>query len=218
MFDPTPGRPGKAYGRWGGFLAQVDGFDPLFFGIAPAEAERMDPQERLALETAWEAMEDAGLTRSTLCAGAGRLGAVYIGVMYGDYQMLGAEQHALGNPVAASSPYWSIANRLSYVLDLRGPSLAVDSACSSSLTALHLACRSLWSGEAEVALAGGVNLSLHPLKYVGLSQGRFASTDGMGASKMVTLPDVGKMSPISILMVVVLPAPFGPTKPKISPS
>ena len=178
VFDPTPGRPGKAYGRWGGFLAQVDGFDPLFFGIAPAEAERMDPQERLALETAWEAMEDAGLTRATLCPGPGRLGAVYVGVMYGDYQMLGAEQHVLGNPVAASSPYWSIANRLSYALDLHGPSLAVDSACSSSLTALHLACRSLWSGEAEVALAGGVNLSLHPLKYVGLSQGRFASTDG----------------------------------------
>ncbi len=178
VFDPTPGRPGKAYGRWGGFLAQVDGFDPLFFGIAPAEAERMDPQERLTLETAWEAMEDAGLTRSTLCLGPDRLGAVYVGVMYGDYQMLGAQQHALGNPVAASSPYWSIANRLSYALDLRGPSLAVDSACSSSLTALHLACRSLWSGEAEVALAGGVNLSLHPLKYVGLSQGRFASTDG----------------------------------------
>jgi acyl transferase domain-containing protein/acyl carrier protein/short-subunit dehydrogenase/ubiquinone/menaquinone biosynthesis C-methylase UbiE len=178
VFDPAPGRPGKAYSRWGGFLSQVDGFDPLFFGISPADAERMDPQERLTLETAWEAMEHAGLTRTTLCSGPDRLGAVYIGVMYGDYQMLGAEQHALGNPVAASAPYWSIANRLSYVLDLHGPSLAVDSACSSSLTALHLACRSLWSGEAEVALAGGVNLSLHPLKYVGLSQGRFASTDG----------------------------------------
>ena len=178
VFDPAPGRPGKAYARWGGFLSQIDGFDPLFFGIAPAEAERMDPQERLALETAWEAMEDAGLTRATLVRGPERLGAVYIGVMYGDYQMLAAEQHALGNPIAASAPYWSIPNRLSYALDLRGPSLAVDSACSSSLTALHLACRSLWSGEAEVALAGGVNLSLHPLKYVGLSQGRFASTDG----------------------------------------
>ncbi|WP_044562066.1 SDR family NAD(P)-dependent oxidoreductase [Azospirillum sp. B4] len=178
VFDPVPGRPGKAYARRGGFLSQVDGFDPLFFGIAPAEAERMDPQERLVLETAWEAMEDAGLTRATLAQSPDRLGAVYVGVMYGDYQILGAEQHALGNPVSASSPYWSIPNRLSYALDLHGPSLAVDSACSSSLTALHFACRSLWSGEAEVALAGGVNLSLHPLKYVGLSQGRFASTDG----------------------------------------
>ena len=173
-FDATPGRPGKAYAQWGGFVPDVDRFDPLFFNIAPAEAERMDPQERLFLETCWEAMEDAGHTRASM----GRDGAVFVGVMYGDYQLRVLDQHSRGNPVQGAAPYWSIANRVSYVLDLHGPSMAVDTACSSSLSAIHLACQALAAGEVSVAVAGGVNLSLHPSKFIGLSQGRFASTDG----------------------------------------
>ena len=99
--------------------------------------------------------------------------------MYGEYQLLAAQaQAAGGGNVDGSSPYWSVANRVSYHFDLHGPSLTVDSACSSSLTAIHLACQALTSGECSVAIAGGVNLNLHPLKYVGLSQGRFAATDG----------------------------------------
>ncbi|AFX99653.1 ptzE [Candidatus Endolissoclinum faulkneri L2] len=177
--DDTPGKMDRSYSRWGGFIEDIDMFDPVHFGIAPADAIRMDPQERLVLEVAAEALEDAALTRSNLTNDTDRLGSVHIGVMYGDYQLLAADQHILGNPIAASAPYWSIANRLSYWLDLHGPSMAVDSACSSSLTAIHLACQSLWSGEVFVAIAGGVNLSIHPLKYIGLSQGRFASTDGL---------------------------------------
>ncbi|MBU8536763.1 SDR family NAD(P)-dependent oxidoreductase [Falsiroseomonas tokyonensis] len=161
----------------GGFLRQVDRFDPLSFGISPAEAARMDPQERLFLETCWEAMEDAGHTRASL-AGPARQGGVFVGVMYGDYALRVADQHAQGNPVSGAAPYWSIANRVSYALDLRGPSLALDTACSASLTAIHLACRALIDGDCAVAIAGGVNLALHPLKFVGLQEGRFASSDG----------------------------------------
>ncbi|AHC73991.1 ptzE [Candidatus Endolissoclinum faulkneri L5] len=176
--DDTPGKMDRSYSRWGGFIKDIDMFDPVHFGIAPADAIRMDPQERIVLEVASEAIENAALTRNNLTTDAARLGSVHIGVMYGDYQLLAADQHLLGNPITASAPYWSIANRLSYWLDLHGPSMAVDSACSSSLTAIHLACQSLWRGEVSVAIAGGVNLSIHPLKYIGLSQGRFASTDG----------------------------------------
>jgi|HubBroStandDraft_1064217.scaffolds.fasta_scaffold00052_10 acyl transferase domain-containing protein/SAM-dependent methyltransferase/aryl carrier-like protein len=177
-YDPTPGVPGKSYAKWGGFLRDVARFDPLFFNIAPREAERMDPQERLFLEICWEALEDSGYTARDLPGDAARSAGVFAGVMYGDYQLKALDQQARGNPVLAASPYWSIANRVSFVLDLRGPSLAVDTACSSSLSAIHLACQTLSAGECRVAIAGGVNLSLHPMKYLGLSQGRFASTDG----------------------------------------
>ena len=174
-FDPQPGIPGKSYTRWGGFLRAVDEFDAAFFNISPREAERTDPQERLFLEEAWRALEDAGSTRA---ARAGRQVGVYVGVMYSQYQLLQAEQATQGNPLHLGSSYASIANRVSYALDLRGPSMAVDSMCSSSLTAVQLACEALASGAIDVAVAGGVNLSIHPAKFVDLSQGRFASTDG----------------------------------------
>ncbi len=174
-FDPRPGVPGKSYTRWGGFLRAVDEFDAAFFNISPREAERMDPQERLFLEEAWRALEDAGSTRD---ARAGRQVGVYVGVMYSQYQLLQAEQALQENPLHLGSSYASIANRVSYALDLRGPSMAVDSMCSSSLTAIQLACDALASGTIDVAVAGGVNLSIHPAKFVDLSQGRFASTDG----------------------------------------
>ncbi len=181
-YDPTPGRPGKTNSKWGGFLDGVDRFDPLFFNISPREAEYMDPQERLFLQCAWETLEDAGYTRATIAPARPPLdGAdvgVFVGVMYEEYQLYGAERTASGQPLALSSSAASIANRVSYFCGFHGPSLAVDSMCSSSLSAIHLACDALRGGSCRVALAGGVNLSLHPNKYLGLAQGRFMSSNG----------------------------------------
>ncbi|MGN9913462.1 SDR family NAD(P)-dependent oxidoreductase [Phytohabitans sp. LJ34] len=174
-FDPTPGTPGKTYSRWGGFIRDVDAFDNAFFSISPREAERMDPQERLFLQEVWHALEDAGLTRAGL---SGTAVGVYVGVMYSQYQLYQAEQALHGNALYLGSSYASIANRVSHYFDFRGPSLALDSMCSSSLTALHLAGEALRRGDITTAVVGGVNLTIHPAKHVDLSQGRFASTDG----------------------------------------
>ncbi|MCP4020738.1 MAG: SDR family NAD(P)-dependent oxidoreductase, partial [Desulfobacteraceae bacterium] len=171
--------------KWGGFIKDADKFDPLFFNISPREAELMDPQERLFLEHVWTAMEDAGYCRedlrkkaaindSTLSAPVG----VYAGVMYGEYQLFGAQESLLGNPVAVGGSYASIANRVSYIFDFSGPSMTVDSMCSSSLTTLHLACQDLRQGNIDLGVAGGVNLSIHPNKYLMLSTGQFISTSG----------------------------------------
>ncbi|WP_434101681.1 SDR family NAD(P)-dependent oxidoreductase [Methylocaldum gracile] len=183
-YDADKDRPGKTYGKWGGFLDDVDKFDPLFFNISPREAEFMDPQERLFLETVWETLEDAGYTRESLhrsTARAGRLAGnvgVYVGVMYEEYQLFGAEQSLKGNVMALSGNPASIANRVSYFCNLHGPSLALDTMCSSSLTAIHLACEAIRNGSCEMAIAGGVNVSIHPNKYLALSQGKFISSKG----------------------------------------
>ncbi|WP_308290635.1 SDR family NAD(P)-dependent oxidoreductase [Streptomyces cellostaticus] len=174
-YDPDPAAPGRAHTRWGGFLRDVDRFDPLFFGISPRQAELMDPQERLFLQNAWHVMEDAGYRRADL---AGRAVGVYVGVMYGEYQFHGALDALRGGRPLTGSSFATIANRVSHALNLSGPSMALDTMCSSSLTAIHLACESLRRGESELALAGGVNVSVHPYKYAFLSQGRFLSSDG----------------------------------------
>jgi acyl transferase domain-containing protein/acyl carrier protein len=174
-FHPEKGKPGFTYSKWGGFIDDVDKFDARLFQIAPAEAELLDPQERLFLETAWETFEDAGYTRERLSPATV---GVYVGVMYGQYQLLGAEESLKGNPIALSSSYASVANRVSHFFHLRGPSIALDTMCSSSLTAIHLACESLKRGETDMALAGGVNVSIHPSKYLLLSTQHFPSTDG----------------------------------------
>jgi polyketide synthase PksN len=174
-YDADPARRGTAYSKWGGFIADVDKFDPLFFNISPKEAQLIDPQERLFLETAWEVVEDAGYGREAL---AGRNVGVYVGVMWGHYELFGAETMLRGQPGIPGSSYASIANRVSYFFDLHGPSIALDTMCSSSLTAVHLACEALRRGEVEAAIAGGVNVTIHPLKFLSLSQGRFVSTDG----------------------------------------
>jgi acyl transferase domain-containing protein len=161
---------------WGGFIDGIAEFDPLFFNISPREAPFMDPQERLFLQCAHEAIEDSGNTRSGLARG-GDVG-VFVGVMWEEYQLYGVERTSAGGPLALSSSPASIANRVSSVCDFHGPSLAVDSMCSSSLSAIHLACESLRSGSCAAAIAGGVNLSLHPNKYRALSQGRFLSGSG----------------------------------------
>ncbi|WP_338551792.1 SDR family NAD(P)-dependent oxidoreductase [Paenibacillus sp. KS-LC4] len=181
-FDPDKSKPGKTNSKWGGFIDGVDQFDPLFFNISPREAEIMDPQERLFMQTVYEALEDAGYTRETLAKhrGLGLDGnvGVYVGVMYEEYQLYGAQETLLGRPIALAGSPASIANRVSYFFNLHGPSLAVDTMCSSSLTSIHLACQSLQQGGCELAIAGGVNVSIHPNKYILLGQGKFASSKG----------------------------------------
>lgn len=182
LYDPDRSRPGGHYGKWGGFMSDVDAFDPLFFNIAPIDARYMDPQERIFLETAWAALEDAGYRPRDL---RGRPGpylpaqvGVYTGVMYSEYQLLAHEETLAGNPTVVGNIYASIANRVSYFLDLHGPSLTIDTMCSSSLTGIHLACLDLKSGRTDLALAGGVNVTIHPNKYLLLSVGHFISAKG----------------------------------------
>jgi polyketide synthase PksJ len=176
-FHPDKGHPGTTYTKWGGFIEDIDCFDSGFFNISPREAAILDPQERLFLQTVHEAIEDAGYTRHNL-ARANETVGVYVGVMYQEYQLYGAQATALGKTSALSSSPSAIANRVSYFCDFHGPSMAVDTMCSASLTAIHLACQSIRLGECAVAVAGGVNLHVHPNKYLLLSFGRFASTKG----------------------------------------
>ena len=185
-FDPQKGQPGKSYSKWGGFIEGVDLFDPLFFNISPREAQIMDPQERLFLQCVYHTLEDAGYTRESLKTShspeaAGRMESnvgVFVGVMYEEYQLYGAQAQALGQPYTLGGNPSSIANRVSYFCNFHGPSLAVNTMCSSSLTAIHLACQSLMQGDCELAIAGGVNVSVHPNKYLVLSQTQFASSRG----------------------------------------
>ncbi|MBF0225801.1 MAG: SDR family NAD(P)-dependent oxidoreductase [Desulfobacterales bacterium] len=172
-FDLDRSKIGKAYSKWGSFIDDADKFDPLFFNISPKEAEGTDPQERIFLETAWKTIEDAGYTRETLSQD--KVG-VFVGVMYGLYQMFYNSMNSY--KVMPSSSYASIANRVSYVMNFKGPSMSIDTMCSSSLTAVHLACESIYNKECSLALAGGVNLSVHPYKYSLLSFGSFLSSDG----------------------------------------
>ena len=175
LFSTDKNEKGKIYTRWGGFIENPDAFDARFFNIAPREAQIMDPQERLFLETSWQAVEDAGYTRKHLAQQ--RVG-VYAGVMWSEYQLYGNEETLKGHAMAVSSSFASIANRVSYLMNLSGPSIGLDTMCSSSLTAIHLACSALRVGEIDAAIAGGVNVSIHPNKYLYLSQGRFASSRG----------------------------------------
>jgi acyl transferase domain-containing protein/NADPH:quinone reductase-like Zn-dependent oxidoreductase/acyl carrier protein len=171
-----PSEPGRSVTFSAGVLSRIDEFDAGFFGISPREAACLDPQQRLLLELAWEAMENAGLPPSSL---AGSDCAVYIGISSLDYGMRVLDDLASMTAHSMTGNTMSIAaNRLSYVFDLRGPSLAVDSACSSSLAALHQACDSLRGGEASTALVGGVNLLLHPYSFVGFSKASMLSAEG----------------------------------------
>ncbi|WP_092551092.1 beta-ketoacyl synthase N-terminal-like domain-containing protein [Xenorhabdus koppenhoeferi] len=180
FFDQDRQRLDTTFTRWGGFLRNVTHFDAQAFNISPREASIIDPQARLFLETTWHAIEDAGYSPKNLIRGTetDRDIGVFVGVMYGEYQLHEAEERLRGMPILANSSYWSIANRVSYFFDFQGPSMAIDTACSSSLTALHVACESLLNGSCQVAIAGGVNVSIHPNKYFMLAQGRFASGDG----------------------------------------
>jgi acyl transferase domain-containing protein len=175
FFDPNPGTPGKMYTRWGGFLDGIDRFDPAFFGIAMREAERMDPQQRLLLEVAWESLENAGVPPDSL---AGTSTGVFVGISNCDYRLLYKDLLEIDAYLATGTCLCIAANRLSYLLNLRGPSMAVDTACSSSLVAVHLACQSLRQRESDVCLAGGVNLVISPEGTIALSQARMMAPDG----------------------------------------
>ncbi|MEU3613369.1 SDR family NAD(P)-dependent oxidoreductase [Streptomyces sp. NPDC006872] len=167
---------GAGAGGWGGFLDDIDRFDPLFFQISLLEADYLDPQERLFLQCAHHTLEDAGYTPDRLSRDA-RVG-VFVGVMYQEYQLLGAQAQERGRPDALWGSASTVANRVSYFYDFHGPSMAVDTMCSSSLTAVHLACEAIRSGQCDTALAGGVNLTPHPNKHLVLGQRKFLSSDG----------------------------------------
>ncbi|MFO0958314.1 MAG: amino acid adenylation domain-containing protein [Isosphaeraceae bacterium] len=173
---PWPSARDGEDARLGGFLDLVDRFDADFFGISPREAARMDPQHRLLLETAWEALEDAGQVPDRL---RGEPVGVFVGLSGNDYARLLERSRVAGDSHVVTGNAASIAaNRLSYAFDWQGPSLAVDTACSSSLVAVHLACQSLRLGESSMAIAGGVNLVLDPSVSESLDRGGFLAGDG----------------------------------------
>jgi acyl transferase domain-containing protein/acyl carrier protein len=175
-YDPHPALPGHMATRWGGYLDDIRGFDAAFFGISPREAERMDPQQRLVLESAWEALEDAGIPAAQL-VGA-RVG-VYVGQWTSDFEArLFAVPRRVDFYSTTGSGRYATSGRVSYVLGLRGPSLTIDTACSSSLAAVHLAVQALRAGECEMALAGGVNVILQPHVTIAYSQSGMMAADG----------------------------------------
>ncbi|GLF93019.1 polyketide synthase [Streptomyces yaizuensis] len=179
FYDPDPAKLGKTNTVRGGFLDRIDTFDAPFFGIAPREAIWLDPQQRLLLQAAWEALEDGGQVAARL---AGSDTGVFMGGFTLDYQLLQNygvhSRYELQSHSATGMMMTMLANRLSYVFDFRGPSLAVDTACSGSLVAVHLAARSLWSGECSLALAGGVNVMIAPNMTIAESKGGFLAPDG----------------------------------------
>lgn len=176
LYDQDLSTPGKMNTRWGGFLEQVDMFEPEFFGISSREAQDMDPQQRLLLEVSWEALENACLIPSQL---EGSKTGVFVGISSQDYSQLQFAQTTKLNAYSGTGNAKSVAaSRLSYLLDLRGPSWAVDTACSSSLVAVHQACQSLRQGECNLALVGGVNLILAPQLTITFSQTGMMASDG----------------------------------------
>lgn len=177
--DPTGQTPGKMANRWGGFVEDVDQFDPLFFGISPREAENMDPQQRLLLEVAWEALEQGAIAPDRL---AGSRTGTFVGIGGVDYSRIPAQLEGYFeriNLYSGTGNALSIAaNRLAYIFDLHGPSLSVDTACSSALVAIHLAVQSLRREECDAALAGGCNLILSPESTLAFSKAQMLSPSG----------------------------------------
>jgi amino acid adenylation domain-containing protein len=177
-YDPQPGVPGKMYTRRGGFVGGVDQFDPQFFHIAPREAVGIDPQQRLLLETVWQALEDAGRVPDRL---VGSDTGVFLGISTNDYgQVLSqSAQSSSNNAQAGAGNSASVASgRISYTFGFQGPCMAIDTACSSSMVATHLAVRALRQRECTMALVAGVNLMLSPEITINFCQGRMLSPDG----------------------------------------
>jgi acyl transferase domain-containing protein len=177
FYDPDPDAPGKMSTRWGGFLSGAEQFDAEFFGISPREAVGMDPQQRLLLEVAWEAFENAGQNPDGL---AGSQTGVFVGLCNSDYYLMQFEggRSTIDAYVATGNAHSVASGRISYILGLQGPSVSVDTGCSASLVAVHLACQSLRTGECRMALAGGVNLILMPDTTIVLSKAHMMSPDG----------------------------------------
>jgi acyl transferase domain-containing protein/acyl carrier protein/SAM-dependent methyltransferase len=178
FYDAEPGLAGKSIAKRGGFLDQIDQFDPQFFGISPREAPYIDPQQRLMLETAWEALEDAGVV---LDLERGTDIGVFVGVSHNDYQNIqggGTDRAGISAHSPTGSAHSIAANRISYSLNLKGPSMSMDTACSSALTAVHVACEQLRTGRCRMALAGGVTVIITPDGFIGFSQAGMLSPDG----------------------------------------
>lgn len=176
LTHPKRSEPGRSVTFSAGVLSRIEEFDAEFFGISPREAAWLDPQQRLLLELSWEAIEDAGIPASRL---AGSDCAVYVGISGLDYGTRALDDLASLSAHTMTGNTLSIAaNRLSYVFDLHGPSMAIDTACSSSLVALHQACNSLRTGEASMAMVGGVNLLTHPYPFIGFSKASMLSAGG----------------------------------------
>ncbi len=178
-YDPSPGTPGKIYVQSGGFLENVGRFDPAFFNMSAYEAASTDPQQRLVLETSWEALEDAGINPDTLRHSQTGL---FVGLFWDDYsaQRLYTEDPChLDSQRLLSSLRGMAAGRPAYIMGLQGPAMQVDTACSSSLLSVHLACQSLRNRECEMALAGGVNLVLGPEQLISLCRMHVLAPDGM---------------------------------------
>ena len=180
-FHADPQHPLTQHVRRGGFIDGIDQFDAAFFGISPREAVCMDPQQRLLLEVAWRALEDGGVPAETL---RGKPVGVFIGISSADYSsLLWASPQRYATPdnepfVLPGNTGCIAANRLSYFFDFKGPSFTVDTACSSSLVAVHLACESLWRGESEAALAGGVQALIHPGIQMSFCKAGLLAPDG----------------------------------------
>jgi acyl transferase domain-containing protein/acyl carrier protein len=177
-YDPDPEAPGKMYTRRGGFLRSVDGFDPQFFNISPREAVSLDPQHRLLLEVAWEALENAGHSPAEV---RGSLAGVFVGIGADDYaklQVRSATPESVTAYTGTGNAYCYGAGRLSFFLGAQGPSFPIDTACSSSLVAAHLACQSLRLRECNLAIVGGVHLMLSPIGSIFLSRAKALAPDG----------------------------------------
>ncbi|MGB8204704.1 MAG: type I polyketide synthase, partial [Candidatus Baltobacteraceae bacterium] len=171
---PDPARPERVYTRACGLLERIDAFDHEFFGLSPREARQVDPQQRLLLELAWEALEDASIPRSRI---AGTDAGVFVGISSNDYASLVGPQ----GPDAYSntgSSFSIAANRISYFLDLHGPSMAIDTACSSTIVGVHQACTSLLAGDCSIALAGGISLLVHIRPWLGFAKASMLSPTG----------------------------------------
>ncbi|MGD0899790.1 MAG: polyketide synthase, partial [Thermoguttaceae bacterium] len=176
FYDPDPAAPGKMTTRCGGFLEGIDEFDNHFFGISDREASRMDPQHRMLLELAWEALEDAGLPPGLL---RGSRTGVFVGIAVSEYGMILNRDLSQADAAAATGGSLCLAaNRLSFAFGWKGPSVALDTACSSSLVAVHMACQSVRNGECDAAVAGGTSLLLSPIASINLTKAGFCSSDG----------------------------------------
>ena len=175
-YDEAQDTPGKMTTRFGGFIDDADRFDAEFFGISPREAASMDPQQRLALELAWQALEDAGHAPASL---AGTRAGVYLGIANADYgRALFAHPQAIDPYYSQGNAYSVASGRIAYVLGVHGPAVSIDTACSSSLVALHLACQALRNDECSLALVGGVNLILTPELNINFSKAGMMARDG----------------------------------------
>lgn len=199
FYDEDSQMRGKMNTRHAGVINNADQFDAKFFGITPREAEKMDPQHRLLLQTSWEALEDANILPQSL---AGKDVGVYVGMMgkeWTDEQT--ADHDTIDAHTGSGNGYCLAANRLSYHLDLRGPSMAIDTACSSSLVSVILACQNLASGDSELAIAGGVNLILSPALNIFYTKAGLSAKDGQCKSFSATADGIGRGEGVGVVIL-----------------